>query len=154
MVALPRHAGRHVAARRSSCSARAGTRPRSPGSSASAFGFAHHFDTGGVLQAVRAVPRQSFRPSAELAEPYTIVTAGVLAADDAEEAEYLAGPARLAILGIRTNRRTPLLPPDEAAVHPDIETARSMPSNRIVDDGPNAVPAADGPGRARPRRPS
>ena len=73
--------------------------------------------------------RDSFRPSPELAEPYTIVTAGVLAADDPEQAEYLAGPARLAILGIRTNRRTPLLPPDEAAVHPDIDTARSMPSN-------------------------
>ena len=102
------------------------------------FGFAHHFDTGGVLQACELY-RESFRPSAELAEPYTIVTAGVLAADDPEQAEYLAGPARLAILGIRTNRRTPLLPPDEAAVHPDIEIARSMPSTRIVDDGPSAV---------------
>src|SRR5829696_2901325 len=102
------------------------------------FGFAHHFDTGGVLEAC-ALYRESFRPSPELAEPYTIVTAGVLAADDREQAEYLSGPARLAILGIRTNRRTPLLPPDEAAVHPDIEVARSMPSSRIVDDGPGAV---------------
>ena len=67
------------------------------------------------------------------------MTAGVLAADDPEQAEYLAGPARLAILGIRTNRRTPLLPPDEAAVHADIDIARSMPSTRIVDDGPSAV---------------
>ena len=63
----------------------------------------------------------------------------MLAADDAEQAEHLAGPARLAILGIRTNRRHPLLPPDEAAVHPDIDVARSMPSQRIVDDGPGAV---------------
>jgi luciferase family oxidoreductase group 1 len=102
------------------------------------FGFAHHFDMGGVLQAC-ALYRESFRPSPHLAEPYTIVTAGVLAADDPDQAEYLAGPARLAILGIRTNRRTPLLPPDEAAVHPDIDVARSMPSNRIVDDGPGAV---------------
>jgi luciferase family oxidoreductase group 1 len=103
-----------------------------------AFGFAHHFDLGGVLQAC-ALYREAFRPSPHLAEPYTIVTAGVLAADDAEEAEYLAGPARLAILGIRTNRRTPLLSPADAAVHPDIDVARSMPSNRIVDDGPGAV---------------
>ena len=102
------------------------------------FGFAHHFDTGGVLEACQLY-RDAFRPSPQLAEPYTIVTAGVLAADDATEAEHLAGPARLAILGIRTNRRTPLLPPDEAAVHPDIDTARSMPSQRIVDDGPGAV---------------
>jgi len=102
------------------------------------FGFAHHFDMGGVLEAC-ALYRDAFRPSPQLAEPYTLVTAGVLAADDAEQAEFLAGPARLAILGIRTNRRTPLLPPDEAAVHPDLEVARSMPSNRIVDDGPGSV---------------
>lgn len=102
------------------------------------FGFAHHFDTGGVLEAC-GLYRDSFRPSKELAEPYTLVTAGVLAADDPEQAEHLAGPARLAILGIRTNRRMPLLPPDEAAVHPDIDVARSMPSNRIVDDGAGAV---------------
>jgi len=93
---------------------------------------------GGVLEAC-GLYRQSFRPSPELAEPYTIVTAGVLAADDREQAEHLAGPARLAILGIRTGRRMSLLPPDQAAVHPDIEVARSMPSNRIVDDGPGAV---------------
>jgi luciferase family oxidoreductase group 1 len=102
------------------------------------FGFAHHFDMGGVLEAC-ALYRQTFRPSEQLTEPYTIVTAGALAADDAEQAEYLAGPARLAILGIRTGRRMALLPPDQAAVHPDIDVARSMPSNRIVDDGPGAV---------------
>jgi luciferase family oxidoreductase group 1 len=98
-----------------------------------AFGFAHHFDQPGVMEAV-SIYRDSFRPSPELAEPYTIVTAGVLAADDAEEAEHLAGPARLAVLGIRTGRRMTVLSPDEAAVHPDIDTARSMPSNRIVGD--------------------
>jgi luciferase family oxidoreductase group 1 len=102
------------------------------------FGFARHFDMGGVVEAC-ALYRECFRPSPQLAEPYTIVTAGVLAAEDPEQAEWLAGPARLAILGIRTNRRTPLLPPDEVAVHPDIEVARSMPSTRIVDDGPGAV---------------
>jgi luciferase family oxidoreductase group 1 len=95
------------------------------------FGFAHHFDVPGTLAAV-SIYRAAFQPSPDLAEPYTMVTAGVLAADTDEEAEYLAGPARLAVLGIRTNRRTPLLPPDEAAVHPDIEVARAMPSNRIV----------------------
>jgi luciferase family oxidoreductase group 1 len=102
------------------------------------FGFAHHFDMGGVVEAC-ALYRETFRPSPGLAEPYTIVTAGVLAAEDAGQAEHLAGPARLAILGIRTNRRTPLLAPDDAAGHPDIDVARSMPSNRIVDDGPGAV---------------
>jgi luciferase family oxidoreductase group 1 len=95
------------------------------------FAFAHHFDVPGTLEALD-IYRDSFAPSPDLAAPYTMVTAGVLAADSDEEAEYLAGPARLAVLGIRTNRRTPLLPPDEAAAHPDIDVARSMPSNRIV----------------------
>ncbi len=95
------------------------------------FAFAHHFDVPGTLEAL-TIYRDHFTPSPDLAEPYAMVTAGVLAADSDDEAEYLAGPARLAILGIRTNRRTPLLPPAEAAAHPDIDVARSMPSNRIV----------------------
>ncbi len=82
-----------------------------------AFGFAHHFDLPGVIEAVELY-RESFRPSPELDEPYTIVTAGVLAADDAESAEHLAGPARLAVLGIRTGRRMALLHPDDAAGTP------------------------------------
>ena len=111
------------------------------------FAFAHHFDLPGTLEAL-SIYRDAFVPSPDLAEPYTMVTAGVLAADDDEEAEYLAGPARLAVLGIRTNRRTPLLPPAEAAAHPDIEVARSMPSNRIVG-GPATVARRD----RRPDRP-
>jgi luciferase family oxidoreductase group 1 len=101
------------------------------------FAFAHHFDLPGTLDAL-SIYREAFVASPDLTEPYAMVTAGVLAAADDEEAEYLAGPARLAVLGIRTNRRTPLLPPSEAAAHPDIEVARSMPSNRIVG-GPATV---------------
>ena len=109
-----------------------------------AFGFAHHFDLPGVMEAV-ALYRDHFRPSPMLDEPYTIVTAGVLAADDAELAEHLAGPARLAVLGIRTGRRMTLLHPDDAAVHPDIATARAMPSNRIVGDAAARRRRAAGP---------
>ncbi|MET0145065.1 MAG: LLM class flavin-dependent oxidoreductase [Ilumatobacteraceae bacterium] len=105
-----------------------------------AFGFAHHFDTPGVMEAV-ALYRESFRPSPELDEPYTIVTAGVLAADDAEQAEHLAGPSRLAVLNIRTGRRMAMVSPDEAAVHADIATARAMPSNRIVGDAGHVAAA-------------
>ena len=65
----------------------------------------------------------------------------MLAADDAEDAEYLAGPARLAVLAIRTGRPAALLRPDEAAVHPDLAVARAMPSNRIVGTGDEVVDA-------------
>ena len=134
MVAVPGHAQGDLAARRSCCSARAATRRRLAGQLGLGFGFAHHFDLPGVIEAV-TLYREQFRPSPTLAEPYTIVTAGVLAADDAEQAEHLAGPARLAVLAIRTGRATELLAPDDAAAHPDIEVARAMPSNRIVGDG-------------------
>ena len=98
------------------------------------YAFAHHFDVGtsiGTLDAVELY-RRSFRPSPVLDEPYTIVTAGVLAAESTERAEHLAGPARLAMLALRTGRRVQLLSPDDAAGHPDLRVAEAMPSNRIV----------------------
>ncbi len=103
-----------------------------------AFAFAHHFDLPGVLEAVTWY-RQQFRPSPGLDRPHTIVTAGVLAADTAEEAEHHAGPARLAVMALRTGRPVTLLTPDEAADHPDLPTARQMPSNRIVGDAAHVV---------------
>ncbi|MDF2733097.1 MAG: putative Monooxygenase [Desertimonas sp.] len=100
------------------------------------YAFAHHFDVGTAISTLDAVAiyRSSFRPSAVLDEPYMIVTAGVLAAETVERAEYLAGPARLAMLSLRTGRRMQLLAPDEAAAHPDMAVAATMPSNRIVGD--------------------
>ena len=72
------------------------------------FSFAHHFDMGGTLEAVELY-REAFEPSPVLDRPHTIVTANVLAADTDEEAEYLAGPGRLAMLALRTGRPVPLL---------------------------------------------
>lgn len=100
------------------------------------YAFAHHFDVGTAIGTLDALElyRESFRPSAALDEPYTIVTAGVLAAATTKQAEFLAGPARLAMLALRTGRRMSLLSPEEAAEQPDLELATSMPSNRIVGD--------------------
>jgi luciferase family oxidoreductase group 1 len=101
------------------------------------FAYAHHFamhqDMSGTLQAAELYHRL-FRPSAALAEPYMIVSASVMAADTAEEAQYQAAPSRLIELGRRSGRSTPLLPPAVAATHPDIDRANSMPSNRIIGD--------------------
>ena len=55
------------------------------------FAFAHHFDLPGTLEAL-SVYRDAFVPSPELAEPYAMVTAGVLAADDDERRS--TSPAR------------------------------------------------------------
>ncbi|MGH9133052.1 MAG: alkanal monooxygenase, partial [Ilumatobacteraceae bacterium] len=95
------------------------------------FAFAHHFDTGGTLQALDLY-REHFQPSAGLARPHAIVTAGVLAAGTDDEAIHLAGPGRLMRYGIRTGRFLPLMSPDEAAAHPSRDDAWRMPSNLIV----------------------
>ena len=55
------------------------------------FAFAHHFDTGGTLQALDLY-RSAFEPSTVLDQPHAIVTANVLTAPTAEEAAWLAAP--------------------------------------------------------------
>jgi luciferase family oxidoreductase group 1 len=95
------------------------------------FAFAHHFDTGGTLAAL-ALYRQNFIPSAALERPYAIVTANILTADSDEAAAWFAAPGQLMTFAIRTGRLIPLLPPQAATDHPDLPTARSMPTNRIV----------------------
>jgi luciferase family oxidoreductase group 1 len=67
------------------------------------FAFAHHFDTGGTLQALDLY-REAFRPSPMRDTPHAIVTANVLVAPTDEEAEFEAGPGRLMIHAIRTGR--------------------------------------------------
>lgn len=95
------------------------------------FAFAHHFDMGGTSEAV-SLYRRSFTPSEPLPEPYVIVTVSALAAGTTEHAEWLSAPARLRRLGIRTGRHMPLLSPEDAAGHPDLPTALSLPSNHIA----------------------
>jgi luciferase family oxidoreductase group 1 len=102
------------------------------------FAFAHHFDTGGTLQAVELY-RSSFEPSATLAEPYMIVTANVLAAETDDEAQRLAASGRLMMLAIRSGRFEPLRPPDAALADPRLPSARAMHSNRIAGDAASVV---------------
>lgn len=95
------------------------------------FAFAHHFGTGGTLEAVAAY-RDRFRPSAGLDRPHVIVTAAVVAADTDAEADRQANPARLMLLGLRTGVSRPLHTPEDAAVHPHLEAARALPTTAIV----------------------
>jgi luciferase family oxidoreductase group 1 len=107
------------------------------------FAFAHHFDTGGTLEALHRY-RQYFEPSAALQQPYAIVTASVLTADTDEQAAWFAAPGQLMTLAIRTGRVIPLLPPQIAAEHPDLTTARQYPSNRIVGAPSTVVARLEG----------
>lgn len=95
------------------------------------FAFAHHFDTGGTLQALD-IYRQNFTPSVTLEQPYVIVTANILTADTDEEAAWFAAPGQLMIYWLRSGRPTQLLTPEIAAAHPDLPIALQMPTNRIM----------------------
>jgi luciferase family oxidoreductase group 1 len=106
------------------------------------FGFAHHFDMGGTLQAAQLY-RAAFQPSVVLDEPYLIVTANVLTAETKEEADWHAGPSRLMMLTRRTGRFMPLPSPADAAANPDMAVANRMPSTRIVGDVATVVEQLD-----------
>jgi luciferase family oxidoreductase group 1 len=97
------------------------------------FAFAHHFDTGGTMQATELY-HHTFQPSEALDAPYMIVTANVLAADSKEDADWHSAPSRLAALGRRTGRFIRLPSPHDAAVHPDLDEANRLPSSRIVGE--------------------
>lgn len=64
------------------------------------FAFAHHLAPGHSISALKAY-RAYFRPSAELARPYAIVTALVVCAEEQEIAERAA----IAAVAIRVRRR-------------------------------------------------
>jgi luciferase family oxidoreductase group 1 len=97
------------------------------------FAFAHHFDTGGTMQATELY-RHTFEPSVVLDAPYMIVTANVLAADSKEDADWHSAPGRLTSLGRRTGKFIRLPSPQDAAVHPDLAEANRLPSSRIVGE--------------------
>lgn len=73
------------------------------------YAYAHQLNPAGTEISV-ATYRQSFRPSADLAAPYAIVAAFVLAAETDAEAHRLAGPLRLGYLQLHSASRTGVYP--------------------------------------------
>ena len=67
------------------------------------YAFASHFAAGQLDQAL-ATYRQNFRPSALLAKPHAMVACNVYAADNADEARYLASSMQQSMLALRTGR--------------------------------------------------
>ena len=80
------------------------------------FSFAYHFSPDQVDQALEQY-RSAFRPSILLDRPRTMVAVSVLCAPSTEEARWLAGPAALTILQLRTGRLGPIVTPEEAAAY-------------------------------------
>jgi luciferase family oxidoreductase group 1 len=93
------------------------------------FAFAHHFMPQNTLPALDLY-RRSFRPSAELSEPYSMIATGVVCADTDERARFLAGASALSFLRLRTGRPGRVPTPEEAAAHPYSDLERAFIADR------------------------
>jgi luciferase family oxidoreductase group 1 len=94
------------------------------------FAFAHHFSAQNTLPALRLY-RDVFRPSADLAEPYSMIAANVIAAENGEHARYLAGPGGLSFLRLRSGRPGQFPTNEEAASYPYTPQERAFVDDRL-----------------------
>lgn len=78
------------------------------------YSYAHHFGNEDPA-AVMRLYRSNFRPSPVLEEPYAMLATSALTAATEEEAEYLAGPAKIMALSLRSGQLGPIVSPEEAA---------------------------------------
>ncbi len=101
------------------------------------FSFAHHFASGGTEVAAR-IYRDQFQPSAQLAEPYLMLGVAALAADTAEQASWLSGSTKLAVLRLRQGRPGRYPTPEEAAAFQftpnEREAVKQFTASHIVGD--------------------
>lgn len=74
------------------------------------YAFASHFAPQAMHEAIH-VYRSSFKPSAQLAEPYVMLGYNVFAADTDEEAELLATSMQQTFVALRSGRPGKLKPP-------------------------------------------
>jgi luciferase family oxidoreductase group 1 len=94
------------------------------------FSFAHHFSAQNTLPAL-ALYRENFRPSRWLERPQAMVAVNAICADTDERAQWLAGPAALSFLRLRTGRPQPLATPEEAAAYPYTPAEREIAWGRF-----------------------
>lgn len=80
------------------------------------FAFARHLNPRGAADAMRRY-RDEFRPSADRAEPYAILTVSAICADRSERAQELALSLGLGVIRMRQGRAGKLPTPEEAAAH-------------------------------------
>lgn len=105
------------------------------------YAFAHHLNPSGAGEAVRAY-EDSFRPSGAAATPTTLVSVSVIAAEDDERAEWLAGSTRLKVLSRVRGTRILLPSPEDAAAHPYTDDDRAelaARSGSVLTGSPDTV---------------
>ncbi|NUO98992.1 MAG: LLM class flavin-dependent oxidoreductase [Nonomuraea sp.] len=95
------------------------------------FAANYHVSPSSVLEAVTAY-REAFKPSDELAEPYVIVSADAVVAEDEATARELATPYGLWVRSIRSGEGAMRYPtPEEAAAHVWSEDDLALVKDRI-----------------------
>jgi alkanesulfonate monooxygenase SsuD/methylene tetrahydromethanopterin reductase-like flavin-dependent oxidoreductase (luciferase family) len=95
------------------------------------FAANYHVSPSNVLEAVTAY-REAFKPSDVLAEPYVVVSADVLVAEDEAVAAELAKPYGLWVRSIRSGRGAiPYPTPEEADAHVWSEQDRALVADRL-----------------------
>ncbi|GAC1368147.1 MAG: LLM class flavin-dependent oxidoreductase [Ktedonobacteraceae bacterium] len=82
-----------------------------------AFAFAFHINPNNAMQALQSY-RENFKPSAQLQQPRSLITASIVCAETDERAEELAASVDLALIRIITGRSAPLATPEEARAYP------------------------------------
>lgn len=105
------------------------------------FAFAHHFSGENTLPALELY-RSNFSPSAALPEPYAMVCASVLVAEDDEQARRLAMPGGLSWLRLRTGRPGPVPTVEQAETYPYTPSERAFVQARLASQvlgGPQTV---------------
>jgi luciferase family oxidoreductase group 1 len=103
------------------------------------FAFAHHFSAKNTVPALKAY-RNSFRPSAQLDQPYSLISVAAIAADTTEQAHHLSGSAALLMLLLRRGRTGPLPSPQDATEYPYTPEERAFVDPRrstmVLGTGP------------------
>lgn len=94
------------------------------------FAFAHHF-SGGNTEIALALYRETFRPSAVLQRPYSMIGASVLAAETDAEAHRLALPGALQFLRLRQGNPGVVPTPEEAAGYAYSEQEQLFVEDRL-----------------------
>ncbi|MGW7516046.1 LLM class flavin-dependent oxidoreductase [Streptomyces sp. NPDC054796] len=105
------------------------------------FAFAHHFSSANTIPALDLY-RETFRPSAVLDEPYALIGAAALAADDENEARRQVLTGALSMLRLRTGRPGLIPTPEEAEAYTFSAVERDFVDGwlgNVVHGTPDAV---------------
>jgi luciferase family oxidoreductase group 1 len=94
------------------------------------FAFASHFAPAQMMEALQTY-RSNFRPSAQLAQPYSILGVNVVAAATDEEARFLATSGRQSFANLRRGMPT-TLPPPSREFEKDVVPFGSVPLEKAT----------------------